>query len=105
MSQKNNSWRTINNLTHKAASRHVFQRRIDSASVCKVAQNLSKGLYVTHSFRNGALKVSVSSYDDVATVMLRQESLINQINNELGMNKVSKLRISVNPIAKEDDYR
>lgn len=105
MSQKDSRWRTINNLTHKAASRHIFQGRIDAASVCKIAHNLSDGQYITNSFCDGVLKVSVSSYDAVAALMLRQEALIEQINHDLGTNKVSKLRISVNTIAKEDNYR
>jgi len=92
----------MNNLTNKAAARHFFNRRLTAAAVVKVARELAGGRYQVISHQAGCLKIGVQNYDEVTSLLLKKDEIINQINQRLGSEIVKEIKIVFGNLANED---
>jgi hypothetical protein len=64
-----------------------------SSQICFYASEYGKGSFVATSFSKGVLKLSCADSIDAGEVQMMSEEIITHVNNKIGKNIVSRIRI------------
>lgn len=76
-------------LRRTLASRGLLAQA-DAARVCAISQAVGKGEFRSVSFKNGVLKVAVTSNAQAYALRLKEEEMINSINQELRSKRITR---------------
>ena len=69
-----------------------FQKPLEAAGVCDVARKYSKGSYEVISFHDGLLTLGTHSPTQSMELQMQSTKIIDDINIDLGCEKVKKIR-------------
>lgn len=88
-------WHRAGDLATRAVNRHNFKPQVTAAAVCSAAEQLSSGQFVPISWRDGVLKLSCHTYEDLIAVRQREERLIETINETIGQKAVARILYAI----------
>lgn len=84
-------WRRAGDLATRAVTRHNVSPQVTAAAVCTVASHLSNGEFTPVSWKDGVLKLTCHSYEQLIATRRREERLIHEINEVVHQNAVSSI--------------
>ncbi len=95
MTKHKNNKIGIDALLRQRLAHYGLGKQYDASIVCSVANKVSDGRFDAISFREGILKVRVGSAARAHIVRMNQDSIISKINEELGEERVKRLRFEI----------
>ena len=73
----------------------ALQKPLEAAGVCEKARAVAEGRFTVISFKQGLLTVGITSPAQAMNLQAESESIIENINRELGREAVTKLRYKI----------
>lgn len=88
-------WRHTSTLASRAIARHNMAPQVTAAAVCGAAERESHGHFVPISWKDGVLKLSFRTYDELIAVRQHEKEVIHRINTDVGEDAVTRITYSI----------
>jgi hypothetical protein len=85
----------IGKILHSSLAKSGIGKEAVAAEICYWADKMACGEFRALSFLNGTLKISVSSSTAASEVQIKEEGIIESINEKIGKKLIKKIRIMV----------
>lgn len=85
----------IKKIINRQSKLRRYQKPLEAAYICKIADSVAHDRYRTISFKNGLLTVAVNSSAAAASLQAERASIIGDINQKIGENKVKRIRFKI----------
>ncbi len=85
----------ISDILARSLKRKGLDKAAFGAMVCAAADKVSEGKFESISFKDGALKIRVSSEPQAHLLRLREKFYIHKINEKLKKDLVKRLRFEI----------
>jgi len=85
----------IKKIINRQSKLRRYQKPLEAAEVCKIAEGIYEGRFEIISFKNGLLTVAVNSSAAAASLQSEQATIIDKINRKIGEEKVKRIRFKI----------
>lgn len=85
----------VGNILSRRIAAMGLTRQFNAAFICGKAKDVGGGKWDAISFRNGILKLRVSSNEEAYFIKVRSDEIVSQINRAIGKDVVKRLVFKV----------